>query len=144
MTLLRDDRLVALHDLVEVCRASSHHCLLAADLMTDDPRAEQLRALGQQRASEADFFGARMIAEDDIPAGPPAERSLVDTALARARAALAEEGMDALVADCRTEEVAVLKEAEAARHCPLRDDEKAAAAALAADAAHRIESLLKV
>jgi hypothetical protein len=143
MNLLRDDRLMALHDLVEFCRASSRHCLLAADLLADDPRAAELRALGEQRAAEADFFGERMIAEDDIPAGPPAERSLLETALARAKAALAREGMDALVADCREQELAVLKEAEAARHCPLRDDEKAAAAALAQDAARRIETLLK-
>lgn len=144
MNLLRDDRLLALHDLVEVCRASSRHCLLAADLMADDPRAAALRALGEQRAAEADFFGARMIAEDDIPGSPPAERSLVETALARAKAALADVGMDALVTDCREQEVAVLKEAEAARHGPLREDEKAAAGALARDAARRIDTLLNL
>ena len=143
MNLLRDDRLVALHDLVEVCRASSRHCRLTAELMADDPRASELRALGEQRAAEADFFGARMIAEDDIPGGAPAECSLLETAFARAKAALADEGMDALVTDCREQEMAVLKEAEAACHRPLRDDEKAAAAKLAEDAALRIDTLLK-
>ena len=144
MSLLRDGRLVALHDLVEACRASSRHCILAAELMPDDPRAAALQALGEQRAATADFFGERMIAEDDIPAGPPAERSLIETALARAKAAFVDAGMDAVLADCREQEVAVLQEAEAARHGPLRDDEKAAAKALAEDAGRRLETLFKL
>src|SRR3546814_2336986 len=68
--------------------------------MPNDPRCEELRALGGKRTATADFFGERMIAEDDIPGGPPEERSLVETVLARARAAFADEGMDALLADC--------------------------------------------
>lgn len=143
MSLLRDDRLVVLHDLVEACRVSSRHCALAADLMPDDPRAVELRALGEKRAADADFFGERMIAEDDIPGGPPAERSLLETALARARAVLADQGFDALLADCREQEVAVLQEAEAAKHGPLRADEVAAATALAEDAARRLDTLFK-
>ena len=144
MSLLRDDRLVALHDLVEACRASAQHCALAADLMADDPRAAALQALGRKRAAEADFFGGRMIAEDDIPGGPPEERSLLETALARAKAAFADEGMDVLLADCREQEVAVLQQAEAARHAPLRDDELAAAKALAEDAGRRLDTLFKL
>src|SRR3546814_12147484 len=87
--------------------------------MPNDPRCEELRALGEKRTANADFFGARMIAEDDIPGGPPEERSLVETVLARARAVFADEGMDALLADCREQEVAVLQQAEAACHAPL-------------------------
>src|SRR3546814_3049259 len=77
LTLFRDDRLVALHDLVEACRSSARHCLLAAESMPNDPRCEELRALGEKRTANADFFGARMIAEDDIPGSTPEERSLV-------------------------------------------------------------------
>lgn len=143
MSFLRDDRLVTLHDLVEACRASSQHCQLAAELMPEDPRAGVLRDLGRRRAADADFFGERMIAEDDIPGGPPAELSFIETALARARAVLADEGFDALLADCRERELAVLKEAEAACHGPLRDDEKEAAKALARDAAKRLDTLFK-
>ena len=144
MSLLRDDRLVALHDLVEACRASSRHCALAAELMAEDPRAGDLRDLASRRAGEADFFGDRMIAEDDIPGGPPEERSLLETALARVKAAFAKEGMDTLLADCRAHEVAVLQQAEAARHAPLRDDEKQAAKALAEDAGRCLEYLFKI
>jgi hypothetical protein len=143
LNLFRDDRLVMLHDLVEACRASSRHCALAAELMPDDPRAAELQALADKRAAAADFFGERMIAEDDIPAGPPAERSWLETALARAKAALADEGNDALLANCREQEVAVLQTAEAARHSPLRDDEKVAAGALADDAGQRLETVFK-
>jgi hypothetical protein len=144
VNLLRDDRLVVLHDLVEACRTSSQHCVLAAELLRDDPRASALQELGEKRAAAADFFGERMIAEDDIPGGPPAERSLVETALARAKAIFADAGMDALLADCREQEVAVLQEAEVARHGPLRDDEKAAAKALAKDAGRRLKTLFKL
>jgi hypothetical protein len=144
VNLLRDDRLVVLHDLVEACRAAAQHCVLAAELLPDDPRAAALQALGEKRAAAADFFGERMIAEDDIPGGPPAERSLVGTALARAKAIFADAGTDALLADCRAQEVAVLQEAEAARHGPLRDDEKAAAGALAEDAGRQLETLFKL
>src|SRR3546814_5660500 len=97
--------------------------------------------LGEKRTANADFFGARMIAEDDIPGGPPEERSLVETVLARARAVFADEGMDALLADCREQEVAVLQQAEAACHAPLRKDEKAAAKALTDDAGRRLDTL---
>ena len=144
MNLLRDERLVVLHDLVEACRTSSQHCVLAAESLPDDPRAAALQELGDKRAAAADFFGERMIAEDDIPGGPPAERSLVETTLARARAVFADAGMGALLADCREQEVAVLQQAEAARHGPLRDDEKAAAEALAEDAGRQLETLFKL
>lgn len=144
MSLLRDDRLVALHDLVEACRDSARHCALAAELMEDDPRAADLQALADKRAAEADFFSERMIAEDDIPGGPPEERSLIETVFARAKALFAEEGMDALLADCREQEIAVLQQADAALHAPLREDECAAAKALAEDAGRQVDTLLKV
>src|SRR3546814_15586793 len=86
LTLFRDDRLVALHDLVEACRSSAPHCLLAAESMPNDPRCEELRALGETRPANPAFFGSRMIAAHAIPGGPPDQRSLVVTVLARARA----------------------------------------------------------
>jgi hypothetical protein len=141
VSILRDDRLVALHDLVEACRASASHCALAAELMADAPPSGDLRILAEQRGGEADFFATRMIEEDDIPGGPPEERSLLQAALARAKAAFADDGWDALLADCRKQEEVVLQQAEAAHSAPLRDDEKAAAAALAADARRRLETL---
>src|SRR3546814_17861196 len=84
-----------------------------------------------------------MIAEGDIPGGPPGERSRWETCLARARAVFADEGMDALLADCREQEVAVLQQAEAACHAPLRKDEKAAAKALTDDAGRRLDTLFR-
>jgi len=143
LSILRDERLVALHDLVEACRASASHCTLVAEAMAEDSRAKELQALAGQRNGEADFFGKRMIAEDDIPEGPPEERSLLQAALARGKAALAEDGEEALLADCRAREEEVLRQAEAARGAPLRDDEKAAAAALAEDARRRLDGLFK-
>lgn len=131
MSILRDERLVALHDLVEACRSSASHAALAAELMVDDPRARDMQALADQRSADADFFAERMIAEDDIPGGPPEERSLLDAALARVRAAFADEGWEALLDDCRAQEEAVRRQAETARVAPLRDDEKVAAEALA-------------
>ncbi|MGD1876951.1 MAG: hypothetical protein ACFB13_05550 [Kiloniellaceae bacterium] len=141
MSILRDERLVALHDLVEACRGSESHAALAAELMAEDPRAKALQELAERRRADADFFGARMIAEDDIPAGPPEERNLLQTALARARAAFDNEGWDALVADCREQENLVRQQAETAHSAPLRDDEKAAAQSLAADAAKSLQAL---
>jgi len=141
VSLLRDDRLVALHDLVEACRASAQHGTLAAQHMAGDPRAANLQELADRRAGAADFFAGRMIAEDDIPGGPPEERGLLEAALARAKAAFAEEGMAALLADCRLREEAVLRQAEAAQEAPLREDERAAAQRLAADAARHLATL---
>jgi hypothetical protein len=144
LSILRDDRLVALHDLVEACRNASRHHLLAAELMVDDPRAGELRALAEQRGREADFFGERMIAEDDIPGGPPEERSLLESALARAKGALTDAAWDSLVEDCRSQEEALVTQAEEAAKAPLRNDEKQAARALAEDARRRLESFLKI
>ncbi len=143
MSILRDERLVALHDLVEACRASARHCTLVAEAMPEDSRAKELQTLAEQRNREADFFGRRMIAEDDIPGAPPEELGLLQTALARGKAALAEDGWDALLEDCRGQEEEVLRQAEAAQDAPLRDDEKAAAASLAEDARRRLDGLLK-
>lgn len=143
MSILRDDRLVALHDLVEVCRNASRHHLLAAELMVDDPRADDLRALAEQRGREAEFFGDRMIAEDDIPAGPPQERSLLEAALARAKGALTDAAWESLVEDCRDQEETVAETAREAAAAPLREDEMKAAKALAEDASRRLETLLK-
>lgn len=143
MSILRDDRLVALHDLVEACRNASRHHLLAAELMVDDPRAGDLRALAEQRGREADFFGDRMIAEDDIPGGPPEERSLLETALARAKGAFTDAAWESLVADCRLQEETVAAQAAQAGAAPLRDDEQEAARALVEDARRRLDSLFK-
>jgi hypothetical protein len=143
LSILRDDRLVALHDLVEASRNASRHHLLAAELMVDDPRAEELRVLAAQRGREADFFGDRMIAEDDIPGGPPEERSLLESALARAKGAFTDAAWESLVEDCRLQEETVAAQAEAAGAAPLRDDEQQAARALAEDARRRLESFLK-
>ena len=147
MSILRDERLVALHDLVEALRASASHCALVAEVLADalagDPRAEALQALAAQRGREADFFGERMIAEDDIPSGPPEERGLLQTALARGKAAVADDAGAALLADCRQQEETLLRQAEAGEKAPLSDDEKAAAAALAADVRRRLDELFK-
>lgn len=144
MSILRDERLVALHDLVEACRASAGHCRLAAEaLPDDDTQAKDLEALADRRDREADFFGERMIAEDDIPGGPPEERSLLDTALARGKAALGEDEREALLTACRAQEEALVQQAEAAQGAPLKQDEKNAAAALADDARQRLASLFK-
>jgi len=143
LSILRDERLVALHDLVEACRASASSCALVAELMADDPRVGDLTALADRRNSDADFFGNRMTAEGDIPEGPPEERNLLQIALAGARAAFADAGLDAFLADCRAQENAVRQRAEAAQRAPLHDDERAAAAVLAEDAGRRLEALLK-
>jgi hypothetical protein len=144
MSLLRDDRLLALHDLVEACRSSASHCTLVAEVLPDDPRAQELLCLAEERNRAAEFFGARMVAEDDIPEGPPEERSLLQTALASAKSILADGGAEALLADCRVQEEIVLEKATGAQDKPLRDDEKAAAAALAAAAGHRLMGLLRI
>ena len=141
MSILRDDRLLALHDLVEACRSSASHAALAAELMADDPRAPDLQALADERSADADFFAERMIAEDDIPGGPPEERSLLDAARARARAAFADDGWETLLNDCREQEQAVCRQAEAVRSAPLRDDEKIAAEALAGRAREALARL---
>lgn len=143
MSILRDDRLVALHDLVESCRDSARHCALAAEMMEGDPRAGKLQALAECRSRDADFFAARMIEADDIPGGPPEERSLLQTALAGAKAALADSGWEALLDDCRTREQALMDCARAAREAPLRDDEREAAAHLTEDVGRQLETLFK-
>ena len=143
MSILRDERLVALHDLVEVCRASARLYALAAEMLPDEPRARELQALAEQRNGEADFFGERMRESHDIPAGSPEERDLLQTALAGVKAALNDDGEASLLADCRAQEQDVLRQAGAAAKAPLHAAEKTAAAALADDARRRLEQLLQ-
>ena len=61
MSILRDDRLLALHDLVEACRASARFAELAADLLKDDARARDLEALAAARNDAADRLCAPII-----------------------------------------------------------------------------------
>jgi hypothetical protein len=143
LSILRDDRLVALHDLVEACRDSARHCALAAEMMEEDPRAGKLQSLAERRSRDADFFSERMIEEDDIPGGPPEERSLLQSAFAGAKAALDDRGWEALLDDCRSREQALMDCANAAREAPLRDDERRAADDLAEDAGRRLKTLFQ-
>lgn len=143
MSILRDERLVALHDLVAACRESAGSCAAAADALGEDPRAEELRTLAEARNRTADFFGERMIEEEDIPPGPPEERTLLESAVALGKAAVTEEGDEALLEDCRKHEETVLRQAQAGLEAPLRADEKDAAGELAADARRRLEGLLQ-
>lgn len=143
MSILRDERLLALHDLVSACRASSSYCAQAAEMLGDDPRSADLKALAEQRREAADFFGERMIEADDIPEGQPEELNLLQTALARAKAAFADDGGAALLEACRRQEEEVEKCARAAADKDLGEAEQAAAAALARDARARLDTLLQ-
>jgi len=143
VSILRDERLLALHDLVSACRASSSHCEQAAELLAKDPKAGGLKALAQRRREAADFFGERMVEADDIPEGQPEELSLLQTVLARAKTAFAHDGGAALLEVCRVQEEEVEKCARAAAGTELGQAEQAAADALARDARSQLDSLLK-
>lgn len=141
MSILRDDRLLALHDLVEACRASAQQAEAAAEVLAEDARARQLEALAAQRRRDAGEFCEPIIESEDIPPAPPEERGLLELALAGARAAFAEDGWAALLADCRAREQDVLRCAEEAVEAPLREGEKAAAEKLAADVRRRLAEM---
>lgn len=143
MTVLRDDRLLALHDLVEACRASAQHAALAAELLSEDRQGDALSALARRRNQDAERFCEPILEAGDMPAGPPEERGLLDAALASARATFAQDGGGALLADCRSREEEVLRKATAASEAPLRESEKAAAEELATDARSRLAVLSK-
>ncbi len=138
LSILRDDRLLALHDLVEACRASARHAELAAEMLSEDPRAAEMSALAAQRKQDAERFCEPILEAEDVPPGPPEERGLLETALASAKAAFAEDGGAALVEGCRAQEQKVLRCAEAAAAAPLRDEEKAVVERLVVDARGRL------
>jgi hypothetical protein len=142
VSILRDARLLALRDLVAACRASSSYCAHVAGLLSDDPRGQALEDLAARRHEVADFFAERMIEADDIPEGQPEELSLLESALAGARAALANDGGAALIEACRAQEEKVEAAARAAVEADLEAAERSAAEALARDVRHGLDEVL--
>jgi len=142
VSILRDERLLALHDLVAACRASSSHCSHAAGLLPGDRRAQALEELAARRHEAAEFFAEHMVEADDIPEGQPEELNLLESALAGARAAFANDGGAALIETCRAQEKKVEEAARAAAGAELGAAEKSATEALARDARRCLDEVL--
>ena len=143
MKLMRSDRLVALKDLVEVCTAAARSYTAAAEVLPDGPLAESLRSLASARTERADFFAARMSEDGDLPAAPPEERTILETAVTKAKAALSEDEVAVIRADCAKRETAVLDQAVSAQETELAAEERAAAAALVAEAEASLAGLFR-
>ncbi len=143
MNLLRDDRLVALNDLIEACREAARTYEAAAETLQDNPLSQSLYALSKERDRKADFLAQRVREDGDIPAGPPEEIATLATAATKAKALLSDDRVTVIRADCARQEKAVLDQAVSAQNCYLKDDEYALAAQLAAEAQENLESLLR-
>lgn len=143
MTLLRSDRLLALQDLVEACRAAAQYYEAALPLLQDPGLNARLSKLAQERQAKADYFAAQMAKADDLAGGPPEERAILQAVVTRAKAALSNNETSAILSDCARYETAVLDQAVGAQDASLKDDEAKTAAALAADAQQNLETLFK-
>ena len=143
MSILRDERLLALHDLVEACRASAQQTEIAAEVLSEGSLVKQLEALAAQRRRDAEELCEPILESEDIPPALPEERGLLESAVAAAKAAFAADGGAAILEDCREKEQNVLRCAEAAAKAPLLGNEKTRVERLAADARKRLSDLSK-
>jgi len=107
MKLLKDERVVALNDCIVLCLDAARLYAALAEASASPALAGALRALAERRLSAAARLATEVRALGELPAAPPQEeRVLLETATARLKATLAEEG------DRRLREEVAKKEAQ--------------------------------
>lgn len=104
--MLRDDRQVALNQVIEAALSAAHAYEQGAALLEDYPqRATALRARAEQRGRSATMLGEHLRRLGDLPKEPDADLEIAKDLVARVRVAFSEdkgEQVMQLVADVET------------------------------------------
>lgn len=141
MDLIRDDKLVALNDLIVACREAAAFHATAADLAPESGLARDLAALSETRRSQAEELAAAVVEKDDIPNAPSGEKELLDAALARLKSAVSEDETEPLLDDCQAKEDRVAELASALLGHDLEPGLRDRVAALHGEATSRLAEL---
>jgi uncharacterized protein (TIGR02284 family) len=125
--MLRDDRQVALNQVIEALLNAADVHREGADLLDADPAlAGVLRALAQRRQEVARELGEHVRRLGDLPSEPDADLQTAKTVLGWLQAALAEDRRAEVLQHCRQAEVDLAAKARTALEEDLPPDTSAA------------------
>lgn len=136
MKLLKDERVVALNDVITLCLDAARLYTALAEATSDPALRRRLGAVAERRKAAAASLSLEVRRLGELPAAPPQEeRMLLETAAAKMKAGLAAERNAQLRQELQQKEAAVR---EAALRLPALDiapGARACAEALANDCA---------
>ena len=112
MSILRDETLVAINDLIVACRESANLLRTGADALNDHPAGRGLRDLADKRTSDADDLAAVVAKMEDVANAPNEEKELLTSAVTRLKAALSADEVVQILRDCKRCENGVAESAE--------------------------------
>jgi uncharacterized protein (TIGR02284 family) len=113
MTILRDELLVALNDLIVALREAVGVHAAAADAVSNKALADELRKLSRDRSASADRLADVVTAKGDIPNAPSDEQELLKSAVIRLKSALSDNDVLQVLRDCQTADDRVIEAADA-------------------------------
>ncbi len=140
MKILKDERAVALNDVIALCLDAAELYEAAADFADAASLAQALRALAGRRRAAVEALAAEVRRLDELPSAPPQEeRVLLETAATQLKASLADASDRQLRSDCAEKEAAIAAAVEAAQAQPLAASALSALQALARDTAQGLD-----
>lgn len=142
MAILRDETMLALHDLVVASREAANRYETVAQTVEDAGIAERLGQLGRARTAAADALAEIIVSRDDVPGAPNEESELLHNALAKVKAALSDDELRTLLAECRAADEAVVEAADHLLSLEAGAPADDLARTLRDDAATRIHDLM--
>ena len=113
MSIIRDEFLVALNDLIVALREAVHCHATAAEAVSNAALADALRELSRDREASADRLADVMTAKGDIPNVPADEQQLVKSAVIRLKSALSDNEILQALRDCQAAEDRLIEAADA-------------------------------
>ena len=131
--MLRDERQVAINEVVEALLEAAHVHEQGADLLEDREPKPALRALAERRRQAAVELGEHVRRLGDLPSEPDADVQTARDVLARLQLALAEDEREEILEHSRAAEVDLAEKV----HAALEED-------LPADTRMVLEDLLTV
>lgn len=121
MPMLRDDRQVALNDVIVLCRDAADHYRDAAALLERGEPARLLDDLARRRAQAADELARHSRQLGDLPDEPDPDKETVDNLLTRLKALFVEDERRTVLAETEQIEAQIAAAAAAALGQPLPD-----------------------
>jgi uncharacterized protein (TIGR02284 family) len=133
--MLRDDRQVALNQVIEAALSAAHAHEQGAALLEDDPeRAAALQALAEQRSHSATVLGEHLRRLGDLPKEPDADLETARDLLARVRVAFSGDKGEQVLQQARDVEAHLAETVRSALEQDLPADTRATLQDLLAEA----------
>ncbi len=112
--MLRDDRQVALNQVLVACEEAAERHLLAAERLADDAESALLASLARERADVAEELAEEVRRLGDLPDTPDADREAVEEVIGWIKTALGGDEREHLLAQADKDEAILAQRLDAA------------------------------